>query len=172
MIPALPPSMSLQRITELLQSSESRTRLAGRARLSLSQTIRLSLTLLSQRLSYRSVSRRFHLEKGNIHRIFFSFCQRLSALEEVLIRLPAGPSSTANSLTANIPPVAPSQLLSLISSRPRGCRDPGSSLEEREEPAAAAAGWHPHRTGSTGTHMDPNSPTSWEAIRGGINIPY
>ncbi|XP_075897544.1 uncharacterized protein LOC142898491 [Nelusetta ayraudi] len=84
---------AVQRITELLQSSESRARLAGRARLSLSQTIRLSLTLLGQRLSYRSVSRRFHLEKGNIHRIFFSFCQRLSALEEVLVRLPAGPEA-------------------------------------------------------------------------------
>lgn len=83
---------SFQRITELLQSSESRTLLAGRPRLSLSQTIQLSLTLLRQRLSYRSVSRRFHLEKGNIHRIFFSFCQRVSALQEALVHLPEGPS--------------------------------------------------------------------------------
>lgn len=83
---------SPQHIADLLQSSESRTRLAGRARLSLSHTVLLSLTLLTERVSYRSVSRRFHLEKGNIHRIFFSFCERINILEEALIRWPVGGS--------------------------------------------------------------------------------
>ena len=64
--------------------------MAGRARLSLSHTVQLSLTLLTERVSYRSVSRRFHLEKGNIHRIFFSFCERVNMLEERLIRWPVG----------------------------------------------------------------------------------
>lgn len=64
--------------------------MAGRARLSLSHTVLLSLTLLSERISYRSVSRRFHLEKGNIHRIFFSFCERINTLEERHIRWPVG----------------------------------------------------------------------------------
>ncbi|KAM6913809.1 putative nuclease HARBI1 [Lycodopsis pacificus] len=77
-------------ITDLLQNSQSRARMAGRARLSLSHTVLLSLTLLSERVSYRSVSRRFHLEKGNIHRIFFSFCERLNTLEEKQIRWPVG----------------------------------------------------------------------------------
>ncbi|XP_035471211.2 uncharacterized protein LOC118288813 isoform X2 [Scophthalmus maximus] len=77
-------------IAGLLQSSKSRARLAGRARLSLSQTILLSLTLLCERVSYRSVSRRFLLEKGNIHRIFFSFCQRVNMLAEKQIRWPVG----------------------------------------------------------------------------------
>ncbi|XP_026181089.1 protein ALP1-like [Mastacembelus armatus] len=77
-------------ITDLLQSSKSRARMAGRARLSLSHTVLLSLTLLSERVSYRSVSRRFHLEKGNIHRIFFSFCERINMLEEKQIRWPVG----------------------------------------------------------------------------------
>ncbi|KAM6965932.1 putative nuclease HARBI1 [Tautogolabrus adspersus] len=81
---------SHQHIADLLQSSKSRTRMAGRACLSLSQTVQLSLTLLSERVSYRSVSRRFHLEKGNIHRIFFSFCERINMLEERLIRWPVG----------------------------------------------------------------------------------
>ncbi|KAM8846000.1 uncharacterized protein AB9W97_000879 isoform 2-T2 [Spinachia spinachia] len=79
-----------EHITGLLQSSGSRARLAGRARLSLSHTVLLSLTLLSERVSYRSVSRRFHLEKGNIHRIFFSFCERLNTLQEKHIRWPVG----------------------------------------------------------------------------------
>lgn len=79
-----------QYITDLLQTSKSKTRLAGRARLSLSQTILLSLTLLSERVSYRSVSRRFHLEKGNIHRIFFSFCERINTLKEKQIWWPVG----------------------------------------------------------------------------------
>lgn len=64
--------------------------MAGRARLSLAQTVLLSLTLLSERVSYRSVSRRFHLEKGNIHRIFFSFCERVNVLKEKQIRWPVG----------------------------------------------------------------------------------
>lgn len=64
--------------------------MAGRARLSLSHTVLLSLSLLTERVSYRTVSRRFHLEKGNIHRIFFSFCERVNILEEALIRWPVG----------------------------------------------------------------------------------
>ncbi|KAI3359523.1 hypothetical protein L3Q82_013924 [Scortum barcoo] len=85
-----PPAAAVEHIADLLQSSKSRVRLAGRARLSLSHTVLLSLTLLSERVSYRSVSRRFHLEKGNIHRIFFSFCERVNMLEETLIRWPVG----------------------------------------------------------------------------------
>lgn len=81
-------SAAVKHITDLLQSSKSRARMAGRARLSLSHTVLLSLTLLSERISYRSVSRRFHLEKGNIHRIFFSFCERINSLEERQIRWP------------------------------------------------------------------------------------
>ncbi|XP_037331268.2 uncharacterized protein LOC119219888 [Pungitius pungitius] len=81
---------AVKHITDLLQSSGSRARLAGRARLSLSHTVQLSLTLLSERVSYRSMSRRFNLEKGNIHRIFFSFCERLNTLQEKLIRWPVG----------------------------------------------------------------------------------
>ncbi|XP_076609084.1 putative nuclease HARBI1 [Chaetodon auriga] len=83
-------SPAVKHIADLLQSSKSRTRMAGRARLSLSHTVLLSLTLLTERVSYRSVSRRFHLEKGNIHRIFFSFCERVNMLEETLIRWPVG----------------------------------------------------------------------------------
>ncbi|XP_044037009.1 uncharacterized protein LOC122868785 [Siniperca chuatsi] len=81
---------AVKHIADLLQSSKSRARMAGRARLSLSHTVLLSLTLLSERVSYRSVSRRFHLEKGNIHRIFFSFCEHINMLEETLIRWPVG----------------------------------------------------------------------------------
>ncbi|KAG8006500.1 hypothetical protein GBF38_001106 [Nibea albiflora] len=81
---------AVKHIADLLQSSKSRARMAGRARLSLSHTVLLSLTLLTERVSYRSVSRRFHLEKGNIHRIFFSFCERVNMLEETLIRWPTG----------------------------------------------------------------------------------
>ena len=83
----------LQHITELLQNSKShfsRSRLAGRARISLSHTVLLSLTLLSKRVSYRSVSGRFRLEKGNIHRIYFSFCERVNLLQDELIRWPSG----------------------------------------------------------------------------------
>ncbi|XP_029364637.1 uncharacterized protein LOC115047684 [Echeneis naucrates] len=79
---------AVKRITDLLQNSKSQARMAGRARLSLPHTVLLSLTLLSERISYRSVSRRFHLEKGNVHRIFFSFCERINSLEEKLIRWP------------------------------------------------------------------------------------
>ncbi|KAM9457174.1 uncharacterized protein Hap1MRO34_018437 isoform 2-T2 [Clarias gariepinus] len=73
-----------------LKWSHSQSRVAGRARLSLSHTVSLSLTLLSSRLSYRSVSSTFHLEKGNVHRIFFSFCHRVSALQAQIIRWPSG----------------------------------------------------------------------------------
>ncbi|KAJ8402636.1 hypothetical protein AAFF_G00367190 [Aldrovandia affinis] len=80
-------------ITDLLQNSDSsynQSRLTGRARLSLPHTVLLSLTLLCKRLSYRSVSSRFRVEKGNIHRIFFSFCERVNALADQQIRWPAG----------------------------------------------------------------------------------
>ncbi|XP_058510563.1 putative nuclease HARBI1 [Solea solea] len=83
-------SAAVEYIKDLLQSSKSNARLAGRARLSLSHTILLSLTLLTERVSYRSVSRRFLLEKGNIHRIFFSFCDHINMLEERQIRWPVG----------------------------------------------------------------------------------
>lgn len=81
---------AVKHISDLLQSSTSGSRLAGRARLSLPHTVLLSLTLLSERLSYRLVSRRFRLEKGNIHRIFFSFCERVNALQGDIIRWPEG----------------------------------------------------------------------------------
>ncbi|KAG9264113.1 putative nuclease HARBI1 [Astyanax mexicanus] len=87
---------TVQYITALLQnssSSHSQSRMTGRARLSLPHTVFLSLTLLSKRLSYRSVSSTFHLEKGNIHRIFFSFCDRVSALQDQLIRWHTGEES-------------------------------------------------------------------------------
>ncbi|XP_041633926.1 uncharacterized protein LOC121503532 [Cheilinus undulatus] len=96
-------SAAIQHIADLLQSSKSRARMAGRARLSLSHTVLLSLTLLSERVSYRCVSRRFHLEKGNIHRIFFSFCERINILEERLIRWPDGQEA----LEALVPLVSP-----------------------------------------------------------------
>ncbi|KAM4531677.1 putative nuclease HARBI1 [Odontesthes bonariensis] len=82
-------------ISDLLQSSKSRARMAGRARLSLSHTVLLSLTLLSEQVSYRSVSRRFKLEKGNIHRIFFSFCEHINTLEDKHIRWPVGREAEA-----------------------------------------------------------------------------
>ncbi|KAL6476555.1 hypothetical protein MHYP_G00150540 [Metynnis hypsauchen] len=84
---------TVQYVTALLQnsnSSHSQSRLTGRARLSLSHTVFLSLTLLSKRLSYRTVSSTFRLEKGNIHRIFFSFCDRVNTLQDQLIRWPTG----------------------------------------------------------------------------------
>nr|XP_055049993.1 uncharacterized protein LOC129436110 [Misgurnus anguillicaudatus] len=84
---------AVQHITNLLQrssSNHSKTRLSGRARLSLSHTVLLSLTLLYKRISYRNVSANFHLEKGNIHRIFFSFCDRVIALQDQLIKWPTG----------------------------------------------------------------------------------
>lgn len=58
--------------------------------MSLSHTVFLSLTLLSTRLSYRTMSSTFHMEKGNIHRIFFSFCHRINALQSQIIRWPTG----------------------------------------------------------------------------------
>nr|XP_057904518.1 uncharacterized protein LOC131102881 [Doryrhamphus excisus] len=77
-------------ITAVLQGSKSRFPMTGRARLALSQTVPLCLTLLSERVSYRSLSRHFHLEKGNIHRIFFYFCQCVNMLEEKHICWPVG----------------------------------------------------------------------------------
>ncbi|KAI5096981.1 hypothetical protein C0J45_12290, partial [Silurus meridionalis] len=80
-------------ITSLLQKlkwSQSVRRLTGRAHLSLSHTVFLSLKLLSTRLSYRSVSSIFHLEKGNVHRIFFSFCHRVNTLQDQIICWPSG----------------------------------------------------------------------------------
>ncbi|KAK2916304.1 hypothetical protein Q8A67_000678 [Cirrhinus molitorella] len=84
---------TVQYVTNFLQSSNtsySKNRLSGRARLSLSHTVLLSLTLLSKRISYRSVSSSFHLEKGNIHRIFFSFCDQVIAQKDRLIQWPTG----------------------------------------------------------------------------------
>ncbi|XP_064171077.1 putative nuclease HARBI1 isoform X2 [Anguilla rostrata] len=86
-------------VTDLLQNSDSsynRKRLTGRARLSLPHTVLLSLTLLRRRLSYRSVSSRFRVEKGNIHRVFFSFCERVNALAAQQIRWPAGQEAGQN----------------------------------------------------------------------------
>ncbi|KAF5894987.1 putative nuclease HARBI1, partial [Clarias magur] len=83
---------AVQCIVSLLQKlkwSHSQNRVTGRAHLSLSHTVSLSLTLLSSRLSYRSVSSTFRLEKGNVHRIFFSFCHRVSALQAQIIRWPS-----------------------------------------------------------------------------------
>ncbi len=85
----------LQYVTTFLQSSNtgySKNRLSGRARLSLSHTVLLSLTLLSKRISYRSVSSSFHLEKGNIHRIFFSFCEQVITQKDRLVQWPTGTS--------------------------------------------------------------------------------
>ncbi|XP_034450105.1 uncharacterized protein LOC117766840 [Hippoglossus hippoglossus] len=83
-------SAAVKYITDLLHRSKSQARLVGRARVSLSHTILLSLTLLSERVSYGSVSRRFLVEKGNIHKIFFSFCERVNTLKEMQIRWPVG----------------------------------------------------------------------------------
>ncbi|XP_054615554.1 uncharacterized protein LOC129171168 [Dunckerocampus dactyliophorus] len=77
-------------ITAVLQGCKSRFPMTGRARLALSQTVPLCLTLLSERVSYRALSRHFHLEKGNIHRIFFYFCQCVNMLEEKHICWPVG----------------------------------------------------------------------------------
>ncbi|CAG5897300.1 unnamed protein product [Menidia menidia] len=83
-------SEAVKYISDLLQSSKSRARVSGRARLALSHSVLLSLTLLSEPVSYRAVSRRFQLEKGNIHRIFSSFCECVGAMEETHIRWPIG----------------------------------------------------------------------------------
>lgn len=88
----------VQYLTSLLQKlkwNDGQRRLTGRARLSLSHTVFLSLTLLSTRLSYRSVSSSFRLEKGNIHRIFFSFCHRVNALQSQIIRWPTGQEASS-----------------------------------------------------------------------------
>ncbi|KAG7272672.1 hypothetical protein CRUP_008500 [Coryphaenoides rupestris] len=124
-------SYAVKHITDLLQSAtshRSRSRLAGRARISLPQTVLLSLTLLSRRLSYRAVSGRFRLEKGNIHRIFSSFCDRVNLLQDesgpeeaqgapqvlgvlghtrIPIRLPTGTTTTKQSAeqSASMPEV-------------------------------------------------------------------
>ncbi|KAG7459917.1 hypothetical protein MATL_G00215660 [Megalops atlanticus] len=92
-------NIAVQYITDLLQNSDSsynRSRLTGRARLSLRHTVILSLTLLCNRLSYRSVSSRFRVEKGNIHRIFFSFCERVNALADQQIQWPTGQDGEEN----------------------------------------------------------------------------
>ncbi|KAF7231501.1 putative LOC107395085-like protein [Nothobranchius furzeri] len=75
-----------QHISE--QSSKSKARMSGRARLSLSHTVLLSLSLLSEQISYCCVSKRFQLEKGNIHRIIFSFCEWINMQQEQKIRWP------------------------------------------------------------------------------------
>ncbi|XP_042610759.1 uncharacterized protein LOC109060414 isoform X2 [Cyprinus carpio] len=90
---AMEANPTVQYVTNFLQSSNtgySKNRLSGRARLSLSHTVLLSLTLLSKRISYRSVSSSFHLEKGNIHRIFFSFCEQVITQKDRLIQWPTG----------------------------------------------------------------------------------
>ncbi|XP_077068808.1 uncharacterized protein LOC143721843 [Siphateles boraxobius] len=90
---AMEANPAVQYVTNFLQSSNksySKNRLSGRARLSLSHTVLLSLTLLSKRISYRSVSSSFHLEKGNIHRIFFSFCDQVIAQKDRVIQWPTG----------------------------------------------------------------------------------
>ncbi|TRY87758.1 hypothetical protein DNTS_015684 [Danionella cerebrum] len=82
---------TVQYVTNFLQSSNPmhiKRRMSGRAKLSLSHTALLSLTLLSKRVSYRSVSSSFHLEKGNIHRIFFSFCDQVIAQQHRIIQWP------------------------------------------------------------------------------------
>lgn len=92
-------SNAVRYLTDLLQNSNSsfsKSRLAGRARLSLSHTVLLSLTLLSKRISYRCVSTSFRLEKGNIHRIFFSFCERVNKLEEQKIKWPTEREAVEN----------------------------------------------------------------------------
>ncbi|KAK2829768.1 hypothetical protein Q7C36_017758 [Tachysurus vachellii] len=89
---------TVQYLTSLLQKlkwRDSQRCLKGRSRLSLSHTVFLSLTLLSTRLSYRSVSATFRLEKGNIHRIFFSFCHRVNTLQNQIVRWPSGQEASA-----------------------------------------------------------------------------
>uniref|UniRef100_A0A3Q2XED8 DDE Tnp4 domain-containing protein n=1 Tax=Hippocampus comes TaxID=109280 RepID=A0A3Q2XED8_HIPCM len=85
-----PLSALTQYVTARLRDFQSRNRLTGRARLSLSQTVPLCLTLLSSRVSYRTLSRLYRLEKGNIHRIFFFFCKCVNTLRDEYIRWPRG----------------------------------------------------------------------------------
>ncbi|XP_061556424.1 uncharacterized protein LOC133414804 [Phycodurus eques] len=82
-------------VTALLRDSQFRSRVAGRARLSLSQTVPLCLALLSHPVSYRALSRLYRLEKGNIHRIFFLFCQSVNTLRGEHIRWPLGDEAEA-----------------------------------------------------------------------------
>ncbi|XP_051904137.1 LOW QUALITY PROTEIN: uncharacterized protein LOC127589139 [Hippocampus zosterae] len=82
-------------VTARLRDFQSRNRLTGRARLSLSQTVPLCLTLLSSRVSYRTLSRLYRLEKGNIHRIFFFFCKCVNTLRDEHIRWPRGDAAEA-----------------------------------------------------------------------------
>ncbi|XP_077413865.1 uncharacterized protein LOC144043774 [Vanacampus margaritifer] len=86
---------AVKHVTALLRDSQSRTRVAGRARVSLTQTVPLCLTLLSSRVSYRTLSRLYRLEKGNIHRIFFFFCQCVNTLRDEHIRWPLGEEAEA-----------------------------------------------------------------------------
>ncbi|XP_031690651.1 uncharacterized protein LOC116375921 [Oncorhynchus kisutch] len=132
---------AVQYITDFLKNSNSRynqSRMAGRARLSLSHTVLLSLTLLSKRLSYRSVSTSFHLEKGNIHRIFFSFCERVNTLEDQQIRWPTGIEAVET------PPPPPPPL------QPAG-ESQGLGREGR-----------PQGPGSLGAHPHPHPSAHWQ----------
>ncbi|XP_053707069.1 uncharacterized protein LOC128750678 [Synchiropus splendidus] len=83
---------AVQHVAALIEGTKAQARMSGRARLTVMQAlnVRLSLTLLRERVSYRSVSTRFHVEKGNIHRIFSSFCQSVITLADQKIRWPVG----------------------------------------------------------------------------------
>lgn len=129
--------------------------MAGRARLSLSNTVLLSISLLTERVSYRSLSHRFHLEKGNIHRIFFSFCERVNTLAEKLIQWPAG---TLIPRLSDRPVVADVKEDLVLSSRLGGRSR--SALQIRE--ASGGAAGPPSGPGSVGTCPDPNPPASRE----------
>ncbi|XP_042580799.1 putative nuclease HARBI1 isoform X2 [Cyprinus carpio] len=88
---AMEANPTVQYVTNFLQSSSaSKNRLSGRARRSLSHTVLLSLTLLSKCITYRSVCSRFHLEKGNLYRIFSTFCDQVIAQKDRLIQWPTG----------------------------------------------------------------------------------
>lgn len=129
--------------------------MAGRARLSLSNTVQLSISLLTERVSYRSLSHRFHLEKGNIHRIFFSFCERVNTLEEKLIKWPAGRSTPRLSDQ----PVVADVIEDLVLSSRLGGRS-GSAVQLRE--ASGGAAGPPSGPGSVGAHPYPYPPASRE----------
>ncbi|XP_061761547.1 uncharacterized protein LOC133556006 isoform X1 [Nerophis ophidion] len=92
---AVEQTTAVKYITAVLQGSKSKFPLTGRARLSLSQTVPLCLALMSERVSYRALSRHFGLEKGNIHRIFFHFCRRVNSLQEKHVRWPTGSEAEA-----------------------------------------------------------------------------
>ncbi|KPP57379.1 putative nuclease HARBI1 [Scleropages formosus] len=83
-------------------SSYSRNRWPGRPRLSMNHAVLLSLALLSSRLSYRCVSSRIQVEKGNIHWIFFSFCHGGKALQDQLIQWPTGQCEDTHSNLINL----------------------------------------------------------------------